>query len=275
MGADGSLTFEDLIIRVAEPGLVSSASSGPGIPTSAHDLALCKRWVNDGRQRFYRSMMGVFASWAKRPVQFTVDPSSPKGYSIDGQAHRVRLPWWCVGPLGSAAWWWDDGQGSRGEAAFVHLSTVDLELARIGSTGTPRCVAILPLMPSADEPVSARQGWELRLAPIPDRPITIRGQVLAGYQPMVDLDERDPAGADHDMAIVAWAHAARFATDPSDQKKKSYLEAALRATAESIQLERAKQPARSGEQVRDPETDALDVSERNRPYVANTVVFQE
>lgn len=46
-------TFQDLIIRVAEYlGFADYSGGAAAIPTDAHDLDVCKRYVNDGYRRF-------------------------------------------------------------------------------------------------------------------------------------------------------------------------------------------------------------------------------
>lgn len=48
-----SLTFGDLIIRVAEfLGMADYSGGAAAVPSVAHDLDLCKRYVNDGYRRF-------------------------------------------------------------------------------------------------------------------------------------------------------------------------------------------------------------------------------
>lgn len=55
------LTFNDLILRVAEYLGVSDYSGGAAaIPSDAHDLDMCKRIVNDGYARFINSRNWTF-----------------------------------------------------------------------------------------------------------------------------------------------------------------------------------------------------------------------
>lgn len=271
MPVDGSLNFKDLVIRVAQPGMNSVGTTGPGVPENTSDLGLCRQWVNDGREELYRRLSAAtLGAFLHRPVSFSIDPSTPNAASIDGDAHRVRLPWWCSGPVASARWWWSDGAGTRGAAAFVHIDRVDMMLAQISGGGPPQLVAVVPMEPG-DDVVSVRRGWELRISPLPDRSYTLSGMVLASCQPMSDDDERDPAGPEHDQAIIACALAKRFMHNPDAGLAARYEALADKAIAASIAIEVAKLPLRGG-QIRDPETDADDPQRRlGRPYEANRV----
>ena len=62
MAPDSTLTYKDLLIRVAEAAGIASyinpadaADNTAQVPTDPHNLDLCKRAVNDGLDQFYLS----------------------------------------------------------------------------------------------------------------------------------------------------------------------------------------------------------------------------
>jgi hypothetical protein len=67
-----SMTFGDLVIRVAEYlGIADYSGGAAAAPSDAHDLDLCKRYVNDG----YRSFINSYQRWQFLTPLFTISLS--------------------------------------------------------------------------------------------------------------------------------------------------------------------------------------------------------
>jgi hypothetical protein len=89
-----SMTFGDLIMRVAEfLGVADYSGGAAAVPTDAHDLDLCKRYVNDG----YRKFINANPRWQfltptlhDHPGRANHRHGDGRGYDHDPQGHDAH-----------------------------------------------------------------------------------------------------------------------------------------------------------------------------------------
>lgn len=201
----GGLTFEDLVIRVAEYlGVASYGVNGDGaaaVPTDAHDLALCKRLVNDGIRMFIADN----SKWRWTRKLFSLDitnTSSP--LQVSGDPARYYMP---EDFNGDAMGRWTYGDD---EDLWPRIVTVPEHVIReyrsVGSSqsGFPLFAAFRPL-PDSEIPEGQRARWEVIFYPDPGQPQTVMLPYRHYFNRLTALTQRQPAGAEFDEAIEAAA----------------------------------------------------------------------
>jgi hypothetical protein len=244
-----SKTFGDLMLALAEApvcGIASYGTTGTGVgalPTGEADLAILKRAVNRGYQRF----LNFYPQWSfmRDEVTMTVSQATDGPYNVRGAAWRYRLP------SGVRSAPIQNMRFSDATALVSRCKTVDSRLIldlrqRSDTSGTPQFAAFRPIQ-GADGAGDEAAAFEMILYPTPDTTYTMSGQFRLLPYDMVDEGERHIAGAAHDRAIIAcvlyeWAR--------MDQDKEP-MTAGLRddmlmALAESVAIDKLNRPIRRG-----------------------------
>lgn len=206
--ADTSMTFRDLILRVAEAGNMCDYPEGEAneaaIPVDRHDLDLCKRSVRDGLEQFYRANKAW--TFLQPEVTMTLSTDGTGAANIAADPCRYRLPWYTNG-ASSGSLVWSNGAGNYGGAViltnFERLAAASATNPNL--TGFPQLACILPAPLGVAVTVGDRQGWELRIWPKPNEAYTLKARFRVFPRRLEDLDERHVAGAPHDQTIVSYA----------------------------------------------------------------------
>ncbi len=246
---DTGLTFRDLILRVADPGMVDESGNTPQIPSDPADLERCKRFVNDGRRAFY-AQMGPDAEFRRQLIEIEFSTTADEN-TVSGDTRRQRLPWYITGGAGNAGASWSQGSTEGAEALVVHHDRLAAAWARFpDETGAPTMVAIVRGSINGAA-VKHRPGFELQVHPTPDAaatsPYTVKVRVDIACVDMVALEEAEPAGPDHDQAIIAFARFERFKNSPDAAVVASATAERDRALIASRNLELAKRPKDLGQ----------------------------
>lgn len=253
---DTSLTFEQVILRVAEEcGLAyydpSSADTPAAIPQDRQVLDKFKRAVNDGMDRLARA----YPKWTcLRPqVSFSLAPAGDGPLNIPNaatvaagdttpDASIYRLPWYILSqPLNS--WHW--GSQSSSFSGYARVTTpeeVDRLHRSASATSYPQLAAIIP-SPIRGDAGSDRQTKAVRFWPAPNEAFLVTARFLVTPGKMVDLQDRHIFGASHDQTVVAfavWCFKEHDAKDPG--MRATYESRANRALAESIRIDQESVP---------------------------------
>ena len=168
---DHSLTFRDLILRVAELNATSDESgSTVGPPTDAIELDRIKRHINDAAADIAR-----YASWRWLRQTFTIT-LAPDGDSVDNiasDATRYALhPGVVSAPFGRVVWNHPENSGG-GTVLSTHTDRLLHMLATSpDATGAPRYCAVRPAIGVAT-PAGGRSRIELLVWPTPDLAYTL------------------------------------------------------------------------------------------------------
>lgn len=243
---DSSLTFKDLILRVAEEcGLAyydpSDADSPAAIPVDRQILDLIKRSVNDGIDRMARA----YPKWTSlRPqVQIVMTPDADGPLNLnnpvtgEADASIYRLPWYITGRPVNGWQWSSQDSGFSGFARDVTPEEVDHFQRSQSGTGYPRLAAIVPSLIKGDAGAD-RQTKAVRFWPTPDQAYIVTGRFLVHAAKMVGLEDRHIFGASHDQTVLAfalWAFKEHDAKDPA--MRSTYEARAMRALAESVKID--------------------------------------
>lgn len=205
-GIDSTLTFQDLILRVArEVGYAVAKADGSGedIP-SGKILQRIKDAINDGREDFYRA----YPHWTFLREGISIALSTtPTAWNVEGDTTRVRLPWYVqIPPLTEWIYSLVSG-GAGGRVRVVHLDDVLRAYANTAdlTSGLPMMIA-QEHSPGADHQPGVRRPIIMRVWPKPDQSYTLTaesGRVV--FAKMMDLSDREPAGSMHDQAIISRA----------------------------------------------------------------------
>lgn len=198
-----SLSFQDLIIRVAEfLGIPSYGDDTEGIaavPTDVHDLEVCKRIVNDGWRRFYNAQAQW--NWMRPRFSITFNPDGvTAGASevVDGDTARYYMPDGFYGHvLGDIAY---DGSGPQISVSLHHTSDShirQLYAANGETSGIPSLVSFRPITEKNT------QRWEMYVWPKPAGDYTVIGLCRIYPNKLVELADRPNAGFEFDEAILA------------------------------------------------------------------------
>ncbi len=231
-----ALTFEDLIIRVAEYLAVASYAGGSAaIPTDAHNLEKCKRYVNDGFRRFYTSKPQW--NWTDRTfsLTFTTDTDSPD--IVDGDIARYYMPDGFYGQI-MGTFTYEQNSG------YIDIEQVPEQLIRsmYASTivqGYPTKYAIRPLHEDN------KRRWEAYFWPQPSQGLTITGRCRIYPNKLVELTDTPSCGFEFDDALIAAckAEAELDSKQASGPMMAHWAEALVRAYA----IDQRSAPARLGD----------------------------
>ena len=195
-------TYGELCIRVAEylgVARYASADAAPTLPTSAHDLDLVQRMVNDG----FRVLVAEKPNWEwmKRIVTLAIGPTAPG--QVGGLADTYYMPEDFNGDSGGE---WVYG---RGEDVYPSISVVpEAELRRMVSisdddAGEPFLAAFRRLN-EGDAPAGSNRRWQVQFWPAPGESYMVTYQYRAYVFPMTDTDnDYSPAGPEFDQVVLA------------------------------------------------------------------------
>lgn len=206
---DDGLNFRDLIIRVAElEGTASMPTTAGGdidVPSDEYELKRTKQAVNDGISELVRA----YPKWRclRQSVTQTFLASGASAQNINGSAGRVRLSnQWQMVPQGDWAVRTTGGDQLRSSKLKVcPLSEVlALQVTDTLVTTLPQRVGIGPPEGVQDDR-NIRRGTEMALWPVPTVDVVVSGTVRLRVAKLVELTDLCPFGAQHDLAIVAFA----------------------------------------------------------------------
>lgn len=196
-----SLTFQDMILRVAEfLGIVAQAADGTAaIPTDAADLELCKRIVNDGYRRFMTSDVANKHKWQwMQPlISITFDPTGVT--CVNNEAYRYYAPDGFFGHL--LAPWTYDTTGRRVIGITSEARIRELR-ALTGTSGDPNLAAHRPIR-EAVMPSQKTRRWEIIFYPTPSAVFTVSARAKLLPLKLVELTDKAIAGPQHDEAVLA------------------------------------------------------------------------
>ncbi len=192
-------TFGELILELAvRLNLADQTSGAPALPTDAHDLAQCKRYLNAG----YEAFVNHDHQWSflDRDIVI-VTGATPTPDNLGETTHRFRLPPWAHGyPIGDLRP--DDSVFPYLRVSSSPITQVDRMLAMDASTGAPQVFCVRAI----DDPDGAYGAVsELTFYPRPDRAYTLRGRWRATFARLVETEDRLITSGEHDRAILAAA----------------------------------------------------------------------
>lgn len=221
-----SLTFADMIIRVAEYlGVADYSGGAAAIPTDAHDLDVCKRMVNDGYRRFVNGYSKW--NWLNPLVDVTFDPTGLGSQCVNSDPDRYYLPDGWYGHLQNFWTYGIDGPRIRldvtDEARIRQLFS-----ASGGTTGNPSLAAHRPLAAAAG---GFAKRWEVIFWPVPSAVYTVSIRARLYADKLSALTDYTIAGFQFDEAVVmaGLAEAERQRNDKSGVQAQQYADALKRA----------------------------------------------
>lgn len=244
-----SKTFGDLMLALAESPVCGIASYGTtgqsaaSLPTGESDLALLKRVVNRGYQRF----LNFTPQWTfmRDEITISISEATDGPLNVDGAAWRYRLP------SGVRSTPVQNMRFLDTLALAPTCQTVDSRLIldlrqRAETFGTPAYAAFRPVQ-GIDGSQDEAAAFEMILYPTPDTGYTMSGQFRLLPYDMIDQDERHIAGAAHDRAILAcvlyeWARMDQDRAPATADLKQDMID----ALAESVAIDRLNRSVRRG-----------------------------
>lgn len=256
MEPTGGLTFQDLIVRVAEYlGVAHYGENGDEkaqVPTDAHDLDLCKRLVNDGIRMFVSESVHpvngrpFYWRWVRKLYTLTITNES-SDLQVDGDTARYFMPQdfngdamgqWTFGP--------DQNVWPEIETIPEHIIRQWRSIQSGNQEGFPRYAAFRPLRDD-EIPEGQRARWEVIFFPDPGQSYVVQVPYRHYFNDLVELTERQPAGAEHDATIEAAAKAmAELERDDSRGARWSLYQKQL---ASSIHLDSLSAPKTVGQNL--------------------------
>jgi hypothetical protein len=187
------LTFQDLILRVAEYlGVADYSGGAAAVPTDPHDLDLCKRIVNDGYSRFITEK-----EWNFLNVTMTITP--------DGINYQFDLPVDFQGELLSPFTYPVTGPITQmRETSDFHIRALR---AGTNTVGYPTLFAVVAK--DTVDPTTTSAHWQVWFWPTPyDNTLLLTGRYRRFPNQLVNLTDRSMAGSLHDRAVLQAAMAA-------------------------------------------------------------------
>lgn len=248
---DTSLSFQDIILRVAEEaGFAFYDSSSPdtpaAIPQDRQILDKIKRSINDGIDRMARA----YPKWTSlRPqVSFALAPNGDGPLNIPNNLTLAaggttndpslyRLPWYITGRPVNGWQWSSQGSNFAGFAKDVSPEELDFRQRASQTASFPLMAAIVPSSMKGD-PGSDRQTKAVRFWPSPDQAYLVTARFLVYPAKLVALQDRHIFGAAHDQTVLAFALWALKEHDAKDAgMRATYQARAANALAESIRID--------------------------------------
>lgn len=251
----GGLTFQDLIIRVAEYlGIAYYGENGneaAQVPVDAHDLDLCKRLVNDGIRMFVSESIhpvtGQPFSWRWMRKLYTLTISnSDVAETVNNDPGRYIMP---EDFNGDAMGDWTFGPDQN---VWPEIKTIPEHVIRQwksihdNQAGIPHYAAFRPLEPD-EVPEGTRARWEVLFYPDPGQEYVVQLPYRHFFNALVDLTDRQPAGAEHDATIEAAAKA--MAELERDDTQGSRMVLYQKQLANSIRLDSLAAPKTVGQNL--------------------------
>lgn len=165
-----ALSFYDLILRIAErAGMAYYGTDGQSkamIPIDKHNLAQCKRIVNDGVRMFVANPPSGGWKWQSRQASVLLYPDGDGSDNIDSDAARYMLPQYFAGQVDGQIHYVNDTNHST-PITWVHPDIIDERRSVTVITGYPELAAIRPYSPSSAPSLSSSRRWELIVDPQP------------------------------------------------------------------------------------------------------------
>jgi len=190
-----ALTFQDLIIRVAEQlGVADYTNTVAAVPTDALDLERCKRRVIDGWRRFYDSNPSWY--WCLQTFSITFDTAGTSDIVVDSAAWRYYMPDGFHGDMvGPLVYTNDDAPRIQ----ILEATVTEILSARAASshTGHPSRYALRPLL---NDP---HHRWEVVFYPTPGAADTVTGRCRVFPNMLIQLTDRVNCGPAFDEAVLA------------------------------------------------------------------------
>jgi hypothetical protein len=246
MDTSSSITFEGLILRTAiEAGLhdvPDAADNRSKIPSDPAVLDRIKRAVNDGRQEFYRRLNRCTCMRQFITLQMYAGGDGP--YNIEGDAATYQLPLSVQAiPLGLWHWRLD---AASGPVAQRHAADIARLLAGDESlTGPPVCMAVANQL--SGRGVATRISRSvLHVYPRPDAAYVLAGEVRFAYSPLVALDDTEPVGDEHALAMVEAAIYFMERANPDIRIREHHYARMLDAFKVSEDMDRDRRPRSLG-----------------------------
>ncbi len=225
-----SLTFGDLIIRVAEAmGWASydptSTASIAAVPSDAQILNRCERAINDSVAELAKRYDWTYLSPL---VEINLDASGKDPACVNQQNNVYAFP--IYGPCAIRGWTWQDSAGTfSGRAQDTSYERVALQNPT--RVGPPLLAALYPA-PIPTDATKARAEFHLIVWPRPDQTYVLRSRVKRFVRPMQDHSELHALGPMHDSLIEKWAIARLKRTPDNVQMAADELDASIRAEGE-------------------------------------------
>jgi len=252
-GLEPSLSFKDLILRVAELVGVAAFSATTGaaeIPTDPHDLDKVKRSINEA-QRLIATLNPQLRRLRRRDIEIDVDVEATR-HSVKGSTTRYWLPagftgetfgqWFWSIPGASTSGW----AGTAADGVFNHVQHL-LDLAR-GLRGNPQMVAVEPFSVQPGDR-AGHDRWVMIVYPTPSRPFTLKNKGRFFPVPLIELEDRSLLGLPFDDALIKKAAACFHA---GSEKVGQFEAEAAPAIAAAVEYDRRRGPRNVGE-MGDPE----------------------
>lgn len=248
-GPDTSMTAQDMLVRIAEAGGVAdytnpddATDSRARVPSNSHDLDRCWRALNDAAAE-----LAARHRWQCLNVRtlIAVDASGESPAAVSGNPGIYALPWYLWDVVPAEGWiLYESSPSDASRVVMTTLSRVRAELvASSGSTGRPVWATAQP----ASHVASGRRGWDLHIAPLPDRSYTLECQTRIAPRKMAAMSDRHVFGAKHDMTLLALAKWMFHRDRRADAETVAMLKAeAEQAIATSIRNDGEDTPATIG-----------------------------
>lgn len=244
-------TLGEIAVRVARRfGMTNEADrSQSGFPVDEQYKDQVMEAINMG----LRSMIHAHDRWRwLRPhVSILLYPSGDGPLNLESDGARYRLP---PGIEGSPIEGWTF---TNATSNYTQIQTVDFDYIRrmyaasSSVTGTPLYAATAPLRDhhTAEEDDNDQTAWQLILYPTPSAADTIEARFRIHPPDLSDVDERSPAGAEHDVTLIA---AAQLELALMDETKYAgvigqYRETFRERLAQSIRIDEKNGPRKLGQ----------------------------
>jgi len=260
---DTSLTFQDLILRVAEETRFakyddSNPNSPAQIPTDRGILDKIKRAINDGISLMARD----YPKWTSlRPqVSFVMSTDGtgplnlPNPITGEPDPSIYRLPWYITGRPINGWHWVSTASNFSGFAVDCDPERIDHLQRSTQTSSYPRVASIVPSISKGDTGAD-RQTKAVRFWPSPDQAYQVTARFLVHPSPMIELQDRHIFGASHDQTVLAysvWCFKRNDAKDPglrSEYRARVYGDGTtmnIGALAASIKIDQESVPASMG-----------------------------
>jgi hypothetical protein len=196
-----ALTFQDLVIRVAE--YLGVAYYGPNgdeaaqmPPSATHDREMCERIVNDGIRMFVQASPKW--RWMRPVYSLALDPTGAGPQNIDSDAARYKMPDDFNGDF-EGRWRYATTGAGVADIRCVDESEIRSLRAASNHAGDPYLVAVRPL----DTDGANKRKWEAIFYPTPSAARAVTVPYRRYVQKLSNPTDLHPAGAEHDAVIVA------------------------------------------------------------------------
>lgn len=247
MQPDTTITFRQLRIRVAEAlGVAYYGSDGTQSaqpPQDLHDLNRVDRAITDGLATFYGAHDWY---WLQPVVTVTLSPDGTGLSNIDSDPARYRMPWYVQGPPTGHIKVELEGGGSTYDIPHASLTTVIEETGRTHKVASMPVVAGFGPYVGAGDRASDVRGWEMRVAPKPDRAHKIYAEYRISAPELVIPSQKHVAGSANDSAVIAACLRSAFVGHPDMARFAAYDAEYQQRLGEAIRRDARNRPSNHG-----------------------------